>query len=134
VIGVLDRESSRASDVAGENANANPGKEVYLPITQTFGADNVRRQGLVEAWLAIDPRVDPEAAAPVIERALERRQHFEVTTVARLLSEHRATRGLLNRLLLLVSLAAIAIAVAATLYPAAYAAALDPVASLRLER
>ena len=55
VIGVLDRESSRASDVAGENANANPGKEVYLPITQTFGADNVRRQGLVEAWLAIDP-------------------------------------------------------------------------------
>lgn len=111
VIGVLAAESSGATQWAGEGTN--PGREVYLPITNTFAADAFRRQGLTEAWLAIDSSVDPEAAAPIVERVLENRhegtQRFEVTTAARLLSEHRATRGLLNRLLFLVSLAAFAL-------------------------
>ena len=111
VIGVLAAESSAGSEWAGEGTN--PGRDVYLPITNTFAPDAFSRQALAEAWLAIDSRVDPDAAAPIVERVLERRhagrQHFEVATAARLLSEHRAARGLLNRLLLLVSLAAFAL-------------------------
>ncbi|HSD10046.1 MAG TPA: ABC transporter permease [Candidatus Binatia bacterium] len=112
VIGVLARESRDGAEWAG--GGTNPGREVYLPITNTFAPDAFRRQGLAEAWLAIDSDVDPEAAAPIVERVLENRhegkQRFEVTTAARLLSEHRATRGLLNRLLFLVSLAAFVLA------------------------
>ncbi len=111
VIGVLAAEFRGGAEWAGEGTN--PGREIYLPITNTFGADAFRRQALSEAWLAIDSGVDPEAAAAIVERVLEQRhegkQHFEVSTAARLLSEHRATRGLLNRLLLLVSLAAFAL-------------------------
>jgi ABC-type antimicrobial peptide transport system permease subunit len=111
VIGVLAAEFPGGAEWAG--AGTNPGREIYLPITNTFGADAFRRQALSEAWLAIDSGVDPEAAAPIVERVLENRhegkQHFEVSTAARLLSEHHATRGLLNRLLLLVSLAAFAL-------------------------
>ena len=111
VVGVLAADASGGAQWAG--AAANPEREVYVPITHTFAPDAFRRQAIAEAWLAIDPGVDPEAAAPVVERVLERRhqgkQHFEVTTAARLLSEHRATRGLLNRLLWLVSLGAFAL-------------------------
>ncbi|MET0153417.1 MAG: ABC transporter permease [Candidatus Binatia bacterium] len=108
VVGVLTTEVSGAPDSSGEQAN--PEREVYLPITHTFAPDAFRRQGLAEAWLALAPSVEADSAAPVIERALERRhdgrQHFEVNTAARLVAEHRATRGLLNRLLLLVCCAA----------------------------
>ena len=111
VVGVLAPDAVGASQWAGEDAN--PAREVYLPITHTFAPDAFRRQSLAAAWLAVAGEVDPEAAAPVIERALERRhegrQHFEVVTAARLLAEHRATRGLLNRLLLAVSVAAFAL-------------------------
>lgn len=76
---------------------------MYLPITHTFRADAAERQALAEAWLAIRTDPDPEDAAPVVARALERRQrgaqHFEVMTAARLIAEHRAARNLLNRLL-----------------------------------
>lgn len=108
VIGVLAPASLGEGESAGEDADV--GRDVYLPITNTFAAEAFRRQALAEAWLAIDVRTDPAAAAPVVERALERRhegrQHFEVSTAARLLSEHRAARGLLNQLLFLVALAA----------------------------
>jgi ABC-type antimicrobial peptide transport system permease subunit len=111
VIGVLAASNSADGGPGDEDENA--GRDVYLPITQTFAADAFRRQALAEAWVAVDGKVDPEAAAPVLERALERRhggrQHFAVTTAGRLLAEHRATRGLLNQLLLLVSLAAFAL-------------------------
>jgi putative ABC transport system permease protein len=112
VVGVLAAESRDVAEWAG--GGTDPGRELYLPITNTFAADAFRRQGVGEVWLAIDSSVDPEAVAPIVERVLERRhggkQRFEVTTAARLLSEHRATRGLLNRLLFLVSLAAFALA------------------------
>ncbi len=108
VIGLLTTEASGMAGGSGEQTN--PERDVYLPITQTFTADALRRQELVEAWLAVNQTIDAEAAAPVIERALERRhegrQHFEVSTAARLVAEHRATSGLLNRLLLLVCCAA----------------------------
>ncbi len=108
VVGVLAPASFGQGRSAG--ADADEGRDVYLPITSTFAADAFHRQALAEAWLGIDTRVDPEAAAPVVERALERRhegrQHFEVSTAARLLAEQRATRGLLNQLLFLVALAA----------------------------
>jgi putative ABC transport system permease protein len=111
VIGVLAPAKSAEGGRGDEEENA--GRDVYLPITQTFAADASRRQALAEAWVAVRARVDPEAAAIVIERALERRhggrQHFAVTTAARLLSERRATRGLLNQLLLAVSLTAFAL-------------------------
>jgi ABC-type antimicrobial peptide transport system permease subunit len=111
VIGVLAPANLAEGGPGNEDENA--GRDVYLPITQTFAADAFHRQALAEAWIAVDGRVDPEAAAPVLERALERRhggrQHFAVTTAARLLAEHRATRGLLNQLLLLMSLAAFAL-------------------------
>lgn len=108
VVGVLAPANSAEGRVGGEEENA--GRDVYLPITQTFASEAARRQPVDELWMAVDASVEPEAAAGVLERALERRhggrQHFAVTTAARLLSEHRATRGLLNELLLLVSLAA----------------------------
>lgn len=108
VVGVLAATSFGEGGSAGEDADV--GRDVYLPISDTFAADAFHRQALAEAWLSIDVGTDPEAAAAVVERALERRhagrQHFEVSTAARLLSEHRATRGLLNQLLFLVALAA----------------------------
>jgi putative ABC transport system permease protein len=100
VIGILQAASSSA-EPSGDGDST---RQVYLPITNTFAADAARRQSLAEAWLAIDSGTDPEAAARVVERALERRhdgkQHFEVETAARLLAEHRAARSLLNQLLL----------------------------------
>ena len=111
VVGVLAAKSFVDGEWADEGAEA--ARDVYLPITHTFGADAFRRQGLSEAWVAVDARTDPEVAAPIVERALERRhdgrQHFQVATAARLLSEHRATRGLLDNLLLVVSVAAFAL-------------------------
>jgi len=111
VIGVLTREALGAGEAEGEDANA--GREVYVPITNTFRSDSFPRQALQEAWLSIDDRFDPETAAPLVESALERRhqgkQHFEVTTAARLLSGHRAARGLLNQLLGFVAVAAFAL-------------------------
>jgi len=109
VVGVLAAEADLGTESAQES---DTGRDVYLPITHTFSSDAFPRQALAEAWLSIDSGTDPEAAAPVVERALERRhggqQHFEVTTAASLLSQHRATKGLLNQLLLLVSIAAFA--------------------------
>ena len=109
VVGVLAAEADLGADSTDKS---NTARDVYLPITHTFSTDSSARQGLAEAWLSIDEGTDPEAAAPVVERALERRhggqQHFEVATAARLLSQHRVASGLLNQLLLLVSIAAFA--------------------------
>ena len=108
VVGILAAEA----EIGAEFAQESTGRDVYLPITHTFSSDAVSRQALAEAWLSIGSGVDPDAAAPVLERALEHRhegrQHFEVATASSLLSERRATSGLLNRLLLLVSIAAFA--------------------------
>jgi len=111
VVGVLAADGAGGAPWAGEAAN--PERDVYVPITHTFAGDAFRRQALAEAWLTIDPAVDAETAAPILERALERRhagkQHFEVVTAARLLSEQRAARALLNILLRAVALGAFAL-------------------------
>jgi ABC-type antimicrobial peptide transport system permease subunit len=108
IVGILAAESEFGAEFAQEPT----GRDVYLPITHTFSPDAVNRQALAEAWLSVGSGIDPQDAAPVLERTLERRhegqQHFEVATAASLLSQHRATSGLLNRLLLLVSIAAFA--------------------------
>ena len=108
VVGILAAESEFGAEFAQEFT----GRDVYLPITHTFSPDAVTRQALAEAWLSVGSGIDPDDAAPVLERVLERRhegqQHFEVATAVNLLSQHRATSGLLNRLLLLVAVAAFA--------------------------
>ncbi len=110
VIGIL-RSARFGGESTGDEGDAT--RHVYLPITNTFVADALPRQPLTEAWIAIGSGIDPEDAAPVIERSLERRhggtRHFEVSTAARLIAEHRAARGLLDGLLLGVAVVSFAL-------------------------
>ena len=106
VIGILAADPPAAAGGEAEGG----GREVFLPIASTFERDLSTRQGLREIWLRLEERIDPEGAAPVIERALSRRhegkRQLEVATAEMLLRQHRAARGLLDTLLGLVAFGA----------------------------
>lgn len=85
-------------------------RELFLPIAATLRGDLSGRQALREIVLSVDEHVDPELAAPIVERALLRRhdgrRHFEVVTAETLLRQRRSARGLLDTLLAVVALLA----------------------------
>jgi putative ABC transport system permease protein len=85
-------------------------RDLFLPIAATLRGDLSGRQALREIVLSVDEHVDPELAAPIVERALLRRhdgrRHFEVVTAETLLRQRRSARGLLDTLLAVVAILA----------------------------
>lgn len=108
VVGIL-RESAETLSIGGGDS----GREVYVPIAATLRRDRGERQAVHEVVVQVDEGVQPEAAAEAIRRSLARRrggaERFEVKTAAALLRESRATRGVLDRLLLVVGALALVV-------------------------
>lgn len=110
VVGVLRSEPSDLGDASGDRRGS--GREVYLPIRNTFASPATARQAVDELWVGIDRATAPETAARVLERSLGRRHdgagRLDVATAAELLARHRRARTLLDALLLAVCVAAFA--------------------------
>jgi len=109
VIGTLGTEASTGAGLGSVGGQG--GRELYLPITTTLRRDLSDRQEVREILLRVAGGVEPESAAPVIQRALARRhdgQHpFEILTARDLLEQQRRARGLLDALLAAVAVLAL---------------------------
>jgi hypothetical protein len=144
VIGVLAAEFPVGAEGAGEGTN--PGRETYLPITNTFGATTASFQNVrsrireIAVRRAVWARRSEVLAQFVLEGVILASLGAVLGIAAGIVGSGVTSwmsdwAWMLSPIEAALTFAvAITIAVSSTLYPSAYAATLDPVVALRLER